>query len=127
MAFLAAAAVGAPELAQIAALGTGASVAAAREFTHRDRLASEQSKNRFLFLYEADRELARGTKWAVRTGLLLLPFFCQTHPQLLGEPQVLDAARPDHQGVELCGRTPFSEPGGFRLRFPSELPSDGRG
>jgi hypothetical protein len=61
MAFLAAAAVGAPELAQIAALGTGASVAAARELTHRDKLASEQRKNRFLFLYEADRELARGT------------------------------------------------------------------
>ncbi len=59
VAFLAAAAVGAPELLHMAALGGGLSVAAVRELTHRDRVASEQRKNRFLFLYEADRELTR--------------------------------------------------------------------
>jgi hypothetical protein len=62
MAFLAAAAVGAPELVHLAALGGGVSVAAAKEGTYRDELKREQRKNRFLFLYEADRELARRSR-----------------------------------------------------------------
>jgi hypothetical protein len=62
MAFLAAAAVGAPELTNLAALAGGVSVAAARERTYRDQLAREHRKNRFLFLYEADRELTRGER-----------------------------------------------------------------
>lgn len=59
MAFLAAAAVGAPEFAHLAAVAGGLSVAAAHEHTHRAQLKRENRKNRFLFLYEADRELAR--------------------------------------------------------------------